>query len=435
MKDNETGRIEKRKSVHFYGWTIVGIAAVCMFFSGVGQTYAVSIFINAYIEDFGWSRSLVSGYYSVATLVAGLILPLVGKKIDKGGHRRMMTVISSLLGVACLWMSFVTRPAMLFVGLLFLRLFGQGSMMLLPSTLVPQWFVRNRGKALSFMAVGGVVGSGVLPPLNNWMVTSFGVSGTWRIWGVLLIGFMAPLGWYLVRNLPEDIGEIPDGVRSASLEKDDPKYMSRIPVREDSWTLKQAMTTKPFWFMLFCMVVSAMVNTGITFHIVSIMATKGNSSAFAALVLSIAAFVQFPLTFVAGYIVDRVKVRYVKSVSFGILLLAMTMLLYSESRSALILFAVVHGVFTVFDTVSTGVLWPNYFGRKNLGSIRGIAMTAMVVGSALGPLPFGYAFDLFQGYREILLVMMAFPVLASLASFLSPVPDYPREVVPEESAG
>lgn len=435
MKKDATGIAGRRKPVHFYGWTIVGIAAVCMFFSGVGQTYAVSIFINSYIEDFGWSRSLVSGYYSVATLVAGLLLPMVGRKIDKGGHRRMMTVISSLLGMACLFMSFVTRPAMLFVGLLFLRLFGQGSMMLLPSTLVPQWFVRNRGKALSFMAVGGVVSSGVLPPLNNWMVTSFGVNNTWRIWGALLIGLMAPLGWYLVRNLPEDIGEVPDGKHNASVERDDPRYMNRIPVREEPWTLKQAMATRPFWFMLFCMVVAAMVNTGITFHIVSIIATKGYSSAFAALILSIAAFVQFPLTFLAGYVVDRVKVRYVKSIGFGVLLAAMVMLLYSESRSALILFAVVHGIFTVFDNVSTGVLWPNYFGRKNLGSIRGIAMTAMVVGSALGPLPFGYAFDQFQGYREILLIMMVFPVLASLASFFSPVPDFPVETILEETAG
>lgn len=431
----KTAGVVRRKSAHFYGWTIVGIAAVCMFFSGVGQTFALSIFINSYVKDFGWSRSLVSGYYSVATMGAGLLLPLVGRTIDKGGHRKLITVVSTLLGMACLWMSFVTMPVMLFVGFLFLRLFGQGSMMLIPSTLVPQWFARNRGKALSFMAVGGVAGAGVLPPLNNWLVTSFGLSITWRIWAALLMGVMAPLGWYLVRNQPEEIGEVPDGRGSASLVRDDPKYMNRIPTSEVSWTLKEAMATRAFWFMLFCMVVSAMVNTGITFHIVSIMATKGHSSAFAAMILSIAALVQFPLTFLAGYVVDRVKVHYVKSISFVFLLAAMAMLLTSESRYALILFALVHGVFAVVDTVSTGVLWPNYFGRQHLGSIRSIAITAMVIGSALGPLPFGYAYDRFQGYTEILLFMMVFPVLAIVAAFLSPVPDYRQETAFDRSAG
>ncbi|SCY79727.1 hypothetical protein SAMN03080606_02530 [Alkaliphilus peptidifermentans DSM 18978] len=78
-----------------------------------------------------------------------------------------------------------------------------------------------------------------------------------------------------------------------------------------------------------------------------------------------------------------------------------------------------------FDSVSTGVLWPNYFGRKNLGSIRGITMTAMVIGSSLGPLPFGYAYDVFGGYKEILLFMMIFPILGSLSSFVSPAPKDP----------
>lgn len=77
-----------------------------------------------------------------------------------------------------------------------------------------------------------------------------------------------------------------------------------------------------------------------------------------------------------------------------------------------------------FDTVSTGVLWPNYFGRKYLGSIRGFTMMAMVIGSSLGPLPFGFVFDLFNGYNEIILIMLIFPLLGSVASFLSPAPKY-----------
>jgi MFS family permease len=77
-----------------------------------------------------------------------------------------------------------------------------------------------------------------------------------------------------------------------------------------------------------------------------------------------------------------------------------------------------------FDGVSTGVLWPNYFGRKNLGSIRGFAMTTMVLGSALGPLPFGIAYDYFGGYNEIMIGILILPLLAIFASFFSPPPKY-----------
>ncbi|WP_337957771.1 hypothetical protein [Guptibacillus spartinae] len=79
--------IKSQNSSIFYGWYIVIVAAIAVFFSGPGQTYGVSVFIDYYIQEFGWSRSLVSGIYSTATLAAGLLLFLVGRLIDKLGQR------------------------------------------------------------------------------------------------------------------------------------------------------------------------------------------------------------------------------------------------------------------------------------------------------------------------------------------------------------
>jgi hypothetical protein len=42
-----------------------------------------------------------------------------------------------------------------------------------------------------------------------------------------------------------------------------------------------------------------------------------------------------------------------------------------------------------------GVVWANYFGRRYLGSIGSITMAASVIGSALGPIPFGWAYETF----------------------------------------
>ncbi|MDR5658728.1 MFS transporter [Serpentinicella sp. ANB-PHB4] len=405
----------------YYGWVIVAIAALGVFFSGPGQTYSVSIFINYYVENLGWSRTLVSSYYSFATLTAGLMIPIIGRKIDKLGHRKMMSLVAFLLALACLWMSFVTQPIMLFVGFLCLRLFGQGSMTLIPSTLVPQWFINKRGKALSLMALGGVAGSTLLPIINNYLIGAVGVNFTWRVWTVLLMTVMMPVAYGLVRNKPEDIGIQPDG--NEGLKDTEDLINTTIEVDYDrSWTVKEAIRTRAFWLMLFCSMVPAMVNTGITFHMISILGIQGFDSNFAALVLSITAMVQLPLTFLAGHIVDRVQVHYVKGLNFIILLIAVILLLYGVSSKILIIYAILHGTFVAFDSVSTGVLWPNYFGRENLGSIRGITMTAMVIGSALGPLPFGYFYDQFGGYREILLIMLIFPILSSLFAFISPKP-------------
>ncbi|WP_205842051.1 hypothetical protein [Natranaerobius trueperi] len=100
----------------------------------------------------------------------------------------------------------------------------------------------------------------------------------------------------------------------------------------------------------------------------------------------------------------------------------MNLILLAQTPWLLVLYSVLHGSFDAFDRVSTNVMWPNYFGRKYLGSIRGVSTTAMVIGSSLGPLPFGAFFDLFGSFFEIILLMMIFPLVAGIACFLSPPP-------------
>ena len=68
--------------------------------------------------------------------------------------------------------------------------------------------------------------------------------------------------------------------------------------------------------------------------------------------------------------------------------------------------------------LNTGnVIWANYFGRKNLGSIRGTTMWVVGVTSAIGPLPVGILFDLTGGYTVGLLV----PMIIAAALAVKPV--------------
>src|SRR5690606_37463306 len=86
-----------------------------------------------------------------------------------------------------------------------------------------------------------------------------------------------------------------------------------------------------------------------------------------------------------------------------------------------VIVAVQRGFLLSFQSTVMGVVWPDYFGRENLGSIRGAATTSMVVGSALGPLPFGLAYDLTGGYVSVIVFMSALcAVGAVVAPFLKP---------------
>ena len=71
------------------------------------------------------------------------------------------------------------------------------------------------------------------------------------------------------------------------------------------------------------------------------------------------------------------------------------------------------------------VIWPNYYGRLHLGSIRGVATSAMVAFAALGPLPFGWIFDLTGSYSRAILIFLILPSTCFTAAFLAHRPNNP----------
>lgn len=399
-----------------YGWVIIAIAALSQFFSGPGQTYSNSIFIDYYIEDFGWSRSTVSGIYSAATLTAGFLLFFVGRLIDRNGSRKMAVAVSIALAVACFFNSFVTSLVMLFIGFFFIRLLGQGSMALISSSLIPQWFVKKRGRAISIAAIGGLVSSAAFPLLNVWLIESFGWRSSWLILGIIIIVCFTPLALFLIQNSPEEMGLLPDN--GASLKAEPEKKL----IEEVSWSVKEASKTRAFWLLLLCAAIPGIVNTGLTFHLVSIFSEKSLSLETAAGILSLTALIGLPVTFITGILLEKVKVQYMLTLVFAGELLSLFLLQKADFLAAAMVFGLVWGISMGIERIVMAVVWPNYFGRKHIGSISGISMAMVVTGSALGPLPLGIAFDLFGGYTEILWALMIFPIFGIVAALLADPP-------------
>ena len=63
----------------FYGWFVVGAAAVVIFSSGPGQSYVFSVFIDSIIEDTGLSRTGISVLYLASTLVSAVLVTFVSR--------------------------------------------------------------------------------------------------------------------------------------------------------------------------------------------------------------------------------------------------------------------------------------------------------------------------------------------------------------------
>lgn len=384
----------------YYGWVIVFMAAISLMFSAPGQTYSVSTFINSYISDFQFSRTLISTYYSVATTLSGLLIVLVGKAVDKHGQRKMTVIVAFLFAIVCMINSTISNMWMIFISFFFLRYLGQGSLTLIPSSLIPQWFEKRRALAISLANFGGIAANMLVPVLNVWLIANYSWQFTWRIWSVGLAILMVPLAFFFIVNKPEDIELLPDNAKS---NKDIQSEL--LKMEKASWQLHEAIKTRVLWFVGIISMISPMIGTGMMFHFFSIMAGKGLNDTASSFVIGLIALPGLIMPIIAGLVIDRFRSKYIITITLLIVAIDLLFILLVHNTISAAIFMLVYGLATNVQGVTLSVIWPKYFGRKYLGSIRGAATVFMVIGSALGPIPFGMAYDLTGSYNLAFILM------------------------------
>jgi sugar phosphate permease len=397
----------------YYGWVILAVGAVGGIMSSPGQTYSIAAFIDSFIFDLGISRSLVSTLYTAGTLTASFALPFVGRQLDRRGSRFIIVMVSFFLGVSCIYMGAIQNAVMLFIGFLALRFLGQGSLSLVSTYAINQWWVRRRGMAMGIAGMAAaLIGAGGFPNLINWLIPVYGWRIAYMLLGLgVLIGMM-PLGLVFIRNRPEDFGLHPDGSISAAADKD---AAAGDPV-EEHWTLSEAIGTSTFWIVSAGLSSGSMLSTGLTFHLFSIFKDSGLSSTVAASVFLPIAVTSGIMHLGGGILVDRMPIRVILAISLFFQTLALIMAPYLCSVELALAFGLIMGIRGGLQMIVSNVIWAKFFGRMYLGSISGVTATLMVASSALGPMPFGVARDILGSYTAVLIGFAGLPFILAVAT-------------------
>lgn len=400
---------------------MLGVAFAGMFFSGPGQSFTVSVFKPPILKDFGISDTSFSFAYGLGTLTAAFGLSYVGILIDRYGVRRVMTSVAFLLGASAMLFSTIGNLAGLYAGFTAIRIFGQGSMMLVSNNLASQWFVKRRGLAMSVTGLGFAVGTAVFPPAIQALIGLQGWRGAWVWLGGFTWVLMIPLAALLVRNRPADMGLLPDGAETRGGEITGPEA-DGAALEEESWPVAMALRTREFWIMAVAMSIPSMLITGMVVHQISYFNEVGLGAQMAAGVFTFSGVSMVVSGLFFGYLFDRFPTRYVVALGQLVMTMAMLAMWIADTPLLASVYGLVFGVAQGAMITMGGYVWPDYFGRKYLGGVQGAAMTAVIVGASLGPLPFGIAFDLLGSYREALLALAALPLVAAVVVSLTPPP-------------
>jgi MFS family permease len=393
---------KKNPSRFFYGYIIVAAAfwikAVAM---GANRTFGV--FLSPLTQDFGWSRTGISGAFTLCLVVVGFLSVAAGQLNDRIGPRRLIVACSFFMGGGFLLCS---RLDTLWHLYLFFGVFtgiGMSGVWAPMQSTVVRWFVRHRSLMTGILSAGPTAGIVFMPPLMTWLIGRVG----WRISFALLGGFtlfnLSAAAFFLKRD-PEQIGASPLGI--------DEKTGTRAELQNRGLSLSEAFRTRSFWFLnLICLCDSLLVNVVIV-HIVPHVITLGIDPLRAATVLSLAAGVSIPARIAMGHLADRIGNRQVLSLCLAMSVIAFAVLPFARGMMSLSVFAILYGIGLWTTGAVMSPLVADLFGLKAHGSIFSCTVFSGTLGGGLGPFAAGALFDLAGTYQAGLLVCLAVGIVS-----------------------
>jgi len=339
--------------------------------------------------------------------------------LDRFGARVMLTGLGLAMGLAAIWMSMVSNQIGVYAGFTALRVFGQGSLTLVPSSLVALWFIRRRGRATALAGLGMVLSQATFPPLIHILITRIGWRDTWVVLAIIIWTVLIPVAIVLVRRSPESVGLLPDGAIGQ-------KAGEKLTIgSEQDWTLGEALRTRTFWLVLIAIAPQSLLTTALVFHQAAVFDSRGLSSAMSAAVLAVMGPVSLVGTMTGGFLADRMANRHLLLAGQALLLVGILLVLTMSTAWQAFVYGAIVGFASGGIMTVSAVIWPAYYGRRHLGSIRGAATTSMVAGAALGPLPFAFAFEAFGAYTRVLALFIVFPVVSLAAAYFARPPVRP----------
>ncbi|MGE0225618.1 MAG: MFS transporter [Acetobacteraceae bacterium] len=407
----------------FYGWVILGCVCCAGLSRQGGAVATLSIFVAPMTQEFGWSRTAISGAVSLGGVLAALVSPFLGRLLDRDGARKVLCLAILATGLANLSLSLTVALPMFYVLFCIARMNFAGPFDLGIYGAVNNWFVARRGFANALATIGQMVGLVTLPLVaqfamlgGDWRTGWLAVGGT-----VLVVGFI-PVFLLMVRR-PEDVGLVPDRTEVRG-NADAP---AATPVAEPTFTRAEALRTASFWLLTLFTLFAYPVQAGVSLHQAPFLIERGLTPTMAATVVSTFSLMSGAASMVFGLVSRRVAVRH-RLAAVGLLMMAGALALrFVHDAPTGYVSAAIFGVGIGGLLTMLPIAWADYYGRRSYGAIRGLALSVQVLAQAAGPLISGVLRDLTGTYDLSLLCFAILAGISALAALLArpPVPRQP----------
>lgn len=387
----------------FYAWVIVAaslIITICSY--GVRLSY--SVFFKPMMEDFGWTRAMTAGAYSLCTVMLGIFSIVFGWFSDRYGSRIALTVCGIFSGAGIVLLSRVNSLWDLY--LYFGIISGVGAAAYVPlTTSISRWFDEKKGLALGIFIAGMGLGPAIIAPISNHLISIYDWRQTFVILGTIT-GIIIVLAAQLIRSNPLMSGVITHDdsiVRPEAIEPTNSTDTSPISTGKD-WTFRMAIKGKMFWLLVIPYSFWCMAIIAVPVHAVPFITDKGISPAKAASILSLLMTSSIAGRVIMGGVSDKIGRINSISICLGTNMIALLWLIFASNIWMFSLFAILYGFTYGGGVPQWAALIGDIYGLSAMGIILGTIVFFATFFGTIGPILFGYVFDVTGSYNIAFLI-------------------------------
>lgn len=370
--------------------------------SSFGQTYFISVFSGDIRAEFGLTHGDFGLVYSVATLVSGICLMWLGRQIDRFDLRSFSAAVCAALVAACVLTGWAETVVMLGVAMFALRIAGQGLMSHAALTSMARYFERDRGKAISIANLGFATGQAAFPIMGVALTAAVGWRQSWFVMAAVLALVLTPFMHWLLKGHGDRHREMM--VRTSSSD-------GAGQAERRQWTLGEVRRDIRFWLIQPAVLALSFVGTGVIFHQVHLVESKGWSLAWFAGNFLVLAAVSVVTALITGSLIDRIGA--VRLMPYFLIPSGLALALLASGDALILapLFMVGTGIGIGMSRVVIAAIWAERYGVVHLGAIRALVAALMVIASALSPVIMGWLLDAGMAIDAMLLLCVAYYVV------------------------
>lgn len=369
-----------------------------------------------------WSRADLNLAPSLGYACGLLAQFTYGGLLPRLGARRLMTMGPLLASLAFIMLGRVESFWLFILCYVALQLGNAAMSGIVSHTVLSNWFVSQRGRAIGLATTGISLSGAVLPYLALRLIEAWGLAEA-----VLVIGLgvliVAPLAWGVIRTTPEECGYWPDGAATPPPMLD-PAGDGLGPGDDQVLEARQVWRLASFWKLGLAYALGLSGAMGVMFQIAPRFQDLGLDSRWAMALTAVMALLGAAGKYLWGQLCDWWPPVRVVWCLFLVKALGLGLGLAGGSAIATAAFVLVFG-FAMGGVMSTyPILTAAIFGRGHFTRVYRMLVLFLAL-QGLGYLVMGQSFARTGSYDQAYLVFLLLDLIA--AGLVASIPHPPAK--------